>query len=391
MNILFLTKSVIDHHNFSRSFQLARGLAELGHEVTFVAASVNGRGLRETRDGVNLVAFPDPLPYRIKKGGLSPIDIVSRLWYLWSKDFDLVHVETGYRPVTGIVGHFYAWRKNIPYVCEWWDWIGRGGLYDRKSFLYRCTLGLLDDYFEEWDKKHADGVISVSEVLKQRAISIGIPESRIRVIHGGADRDLIREYDKRQCREQFGFPQDAFLACYAGVGSHEAYDLEPFLIMAKKMKQKHPNFGWYGTGGALKKDVRERFGVGEEYFEGGWVDGDCYGAYLACADVFLLPLQDDLFNRARWPNKLGDYLAVGSPILATPVGELREFSKRFPGVLSLVEWNEGSLMNAIEEWMRNPERADALKEKQRLIACGEYAWLEKSKQLEQFYFDVLQK
>lgn len=375
LNILFLTKSMYDMYGFSRPFNLAKGLVELGHQVTFICAVSESSRHHEIRDGVEIIAFADFLPYQVKKGGLSPIDMISRLLYLHNKEFDLVHVETGYRPVTGLVGHLYAWWKKVPYVCEWWDWIGKGGLYDRKSATYRRTLGVLDNYFEEWDKKHADGVVPLSAVLKRRAIGLGIEEKRLQIIHGGADQLIIQNYDKYACRKKFGFREDAFLACYAGVGSHEAYDLEPFLLASKSLKQRHSNYGWFGTGGRLREDVRVKYGVSDEYIEGGWVDNDDYGAYLACADVFILTLQNDLFNQARWPNKLGDYLAIGRPVIATAVGEVIGFSEKYPDVLTITEWGQESVATAIESWIERPDELEALRQRQIHIARHEYSCL----------------
>src|SRR5207247_1029074 len=46
--------------------------------------------------------------------------------------------------------------------------------------------------------------------------------------------------------------------------------------------------------------------------------------FLGAADVLLLPMSDNLMNRARGPIKLGDYLASGRATLANPVGDLVE-------------------------------------------------------------------
>ncbi len=44
--------------------------------------------------------------------------------------------------------------------------------------------------------------------------------------------------------------------------------------------------------------------------------------YLQAADVGLLPFADKPLNWARFPIKLGDYLAAGLPVLTNAVGEM---------------------------------------------------------------------
>ncbi|NKB15907.1 MAG: glycosyltransferase family 4 protein, partial [Sphingomonadales bacterium] len=55
---------------------------------------------------------------------------------------------------------------------------------------------------------------------------------------------------------------------------------------------------------------------------------------LPAADLFLLPYPNKIVNVGRWPNKIGDYMAVGRPTVANPVGELNELFQRFPGRLA---------------------------------------------------------
>lgn len=57
----------------------------------------------------------------------------------------------------------------------------------------------------------------------------------------------------------------------------------------------------------------------------GWVDE---ATLLAChrnATALLLPLRDDLQSRTRMPNKLGEYLASGKPVITCGVGDLADF------------------------------------------------------------------
>jgi len=45
---------------------------------------------------------------------------------------------------------------------------------------------------------------------------------------------------------------------------------------------------------------------------------------LACCDILLLPLSDIVYNRGRWPHKIGDYLAAARPMVVNDVGDIPE-------------------------------------------------------------------
>jgi hypothetical protein len=49
-----------------------------------------------------------------------------------------------------------------------------------------------------------------------------------------------------------------------------------------------------------------------------------YSLYLAASNFFLLRLEDNTMNRAGLPQKLMDYMAVGRPVIAPPVQEIKK-------------------------------------------------------------------
>jgi len=390
MKILYLTKGVVGKHGYYRDIQLAKGLVKLGHDVTLVAAAESWRGSCQDVVGVKVQTFFDFLPYQIKKGGLSFLDVLSRLVFLIGKKFDVVFVDSGFRPVTGIPGHLYAWWANVPYVCEWWDWLGKGGLYERKSKKYQYTLGVLDNYFEIVDKKAADGVVPLSQKLKQRALNLDIPDERLLVLHGGADLSLSGAPTKAEARQLLGLPVDAQIVGFAGMDHGEVEDLRPFLEAIHELKLKHSNFIWFSTGGRLPDVFRNYYEIGKEYHEFGWVDYDQYRNCLACADVLLLFQEDHLINQARWPNKLGDYMAVGRPVLTTSVGEVETFASGFEQHgLYLTAWNKEAVIASLDELLGNPDKMNEMGQKNAEIARNAFSWERKSEELGVFLEKII--
>ncbi len=389
MNVLFLTKSVVDYHGFIRNYELAKGLVRLGHKVTLIAAAKGWKGFREKRNGVEIVTFFDFSPYKIKKGGLSVIDVISRLIFLMRNDFDMVFVDSGFRPVTGVPGHLYSKLKKVPYVCEWWDWLGKGGLYERKSKKYQYTLGVVDNYFEIADKRKADGIVALSTRLRQRALELGKSDDEICIIYGGSDIDTGDFPSKKEARDKLGIPQNAKVVGFAGMDAQEIMDIRPFLEALPLLKQKHQEFKWFSTGGKIREDFVNKYNISDEYVEFGWVDYSKYKYCLACADVLLLVQENNLINQARWPNKLGDYMAAGRPVLATKVGEIEQFMNMYPeNGIHLIEWDKNDVIKALDDLFTSETYSEQLGAANLCIAKNSFSWSKKAEQLNDFLLKI---
>ena len=78
--------------------------------------------------------------------------------------------------------------------------------------------------------------------------------------------------------------------------------------------------------------------------------------WVAAADVALLPYFDSEFNRARWPIKLGEYIAAGRPVVACDIGELgRVVAEHELGLLARPDMSD--FAERVLELLRDPRRA----------------------------------
>ena len=95
--------------------------------------------------------------------------------------------------------------------------------------------------------------------------------------------------------------------------------------------------------------------------------------FLGAADVLLLPISDNLMNRARGPIELGDYLAAGRAIVANPVGDLVDvFEQDDVGLLA--EATPEAYGAAMVELLLDRERCTSIGQRARQVAKGEYTW-----------------
>jgi len=391
LRIAFISVGVYERKLFSRSFYLARGMARLGHDVTLITCSQDYRFLREYREGVKIIATPEVISYRLRKGGLGFVDTICRCIILSLIKIDIIHVDVGFRPAGGIPGHLFSKIKHVPYVCDWWDWIGVGGLLDGRSKLYRYTLGAFDNYFELQDKMHADGVICISEYLRNRALSYGINNEQLSVVTGGCDADDVGQLDKEQVRSELGLPHNSFIIGFAGMGPHEYRDLIPFLENISWLRKEVKSFIWFSTGDKLPLDIKKYYGISTEYIETGWVSENRYKKLLAAADILLLLQEDTKANRARWPNKTGDYLAAGRPILATSVGEIGNLIREHPGGIMNVDWNKKSVRRALRDFINRKNQWDDMGNANAKLALNYLSWDIKAKQFISFYYRIINR
>ena len=94
--------------------------------------------------------------------------------------------------------------------------------------------------------------------------------------------------------------------------------------------------------------------------------------YLGASDAFVLPLRDTVVNRTRWPNKFGDYIAAGRPILCSNVGDVaRIVEEERCGVV----WSDlAEFIDGAKALIDNQPAADAIGAAARRVAEGRLSW-----------------
>ena len=385
MKILFSHYGIKDADGFGRTFMLARELALSGHAVTFLT-SQRGFGQfpyeKEVRDKVAILAFPDILPVSFRKGGLGILATILKCLYIIGKSYDIVHSDSGHRPASGFPCRLHKFLYKSLYFSEWWDFFGEGGIYDEMPFWYRMTLGNYDTWAEIYNKKKADGVIALSEFTKLRALSIGVRDRNILVLHGGADIRSIQFIPDTRNKGKYGLDKARLTFGFIGMNEGEVLDLEPFFYALAKLNPTL-SINIFTTGRKLSQGTKDKFSLGKNFVEFGWVDYEEYPKILSCADLFLLLQKDTKPNIARWPNKAGDYFAAGRPVLMNSIGDIGELAKKNPDVFYFAEWNEQSLVSCISEIYSQKQDKDKFWRIRQF--AEQHSWQSKAKELEKFY------
>ncbi|SMD44626.1 Glycosyltransferase involved in cell wall bisynthesis [Aquiflexum balticum DSM 16537] len=380
LKILYVHRGVEGKDGWGRSFFLASGMSKLGHSVTFMTTSFQRRFLKfekKTIDGVLIYVFPDLLPLKLKASGFGIFSLFFKTVFVGFNKFDLIISDCGHRP-SNFPAFINQFLFGSIHLTEWWDFYGDGGYYNEKPWYFRIFYGKLEKWLEIKSKKKADGVIVLSNWMFNKALSTGI--KNVKIIHGGALTSKLK-YQK-PLPDRTG----KIKLAYIGMADTELDLMIPFFNSLSDVRIKEKVI-FLGFGNILNPLKKKQYGLDKILIEKGWIDYLNDTSVLEEIDVFVMIRKVNENALAGWPNKIGDYLALGRPILINPYGDLIDFVKDNPFGFIPVNFDEESIIQAIIKITSN---------KFDLIEMGEYnralgesnSWEKKSGEIISFYKEI---
>lgn len=194
-------------------------------------------------------------------------------------------------------------------------------------------------------------VFSVSAALRQIALGMGVPASKVEVVGNGVDAHKFRPLDRQACRVALDIPSGVpVLVSVGGLverkGFHRVIDVLPGLI------RDHPSLVFLIVGGPsaegnnraeLEAQVA-RLGLEQHVRFLGTRQPDALSAVLSAADVFVLATRME-----GWANVFLEAMACGLPVVTTDVGGNAEVVCR-PELGAVVPFGDSAaLSNAIRD------------------------------------------
>ncbi len=355
-----------------RATSLARPLVELGYDMTLIASRAEpGFTTRRSEwHGVHIIEMPDILPRRIRNAGLSPIDLASRLAHTWRGNYDLFHIFD-HRPSASLPA---LWRlnKNIPVVSDWADLWGVDGFAEQRHEFMNIFLKWLDYILEPYIHKKAQAVTAISLDLVKRAIQLKVPGERILLTQVGSNSDIIHPMNKNEARIKYGIPKDCPVVAYCGFSF---LDLNLLIDSFLKLIELVPNVHLVMTGAQIPAfdRIMTQHGAAQRVHHFGTVPYEQLGEILSCGDVMLLPYLDTKVNIARFPNRFGEYLAVGRPIATNRVGDHAVIVEQEKiGITTMPDAH--SLAEGIASLLQSPIQIDEMGQRARRLAETSFTW-----------------
>lgn len=388
MQILMLTHNAALHGGtYWRAFPLARALAANGHEVTLIPSrrDVGCRCRQAERDGVEVVESPDLLPRRLRHGGLSPVDLAWRYHFVRNRTFDIVH-SFSHRPAA-FAAALHLKRQGVPLVLDWSDLYGPPGIASTRPKLSRLLLGRLDAFLEKKALLKADLITAICGPLAQRARSVGVLPGKVALLPVGANTRDIQVRDRSQARLQIGIPEDASVIVHTG---YAWYDDELLAATVKDICRQRPEVLFLFAGRPRDKIaglVRQEKNGGAVK-DLGMIPFSKMSLVLACADVALLPYRNSTVNRYRYPNRLGDYMAAGLPVVINDTADAGELVRR-RGIGVATSDSSKEMSRAVVDLLGKPEVRRDMGARALALAQGELSWDTLGAHLEELYSAVV--
>ena len=386
MKILLTCFTSKDQGTYIRCFHFAKHLVRFGHSVTILASAPEFifKTQKYVLDGVEIICQPDIVGSRLRNGGLGPIDTLLRCLYLIRNKFDVVQ-NYDHRPAVLYPVLVSKYLMGVPLVSEWTDLHGTGGSLSNRPQITQQLIGPYENFTEKRSKKIADRLVVISRGLMDKAIELGVPESRIRYIPGGADIDLIYPRPKEEVRKLLGLPLDKKIITYTA-GTH--YDADLFLRTIYNIQEKRKDVLLVTTGTVFGKELKGKVYDPDRVIEYGFIPYEKYTALLPAADLFLFPFAKSTLNEGRWPNKVGDYMAAGRPTVSNPTGDMVDlFGTHKIGLLAS-EDPEGFAETTLE-LLNNDDLLVEIGKSARQVAEKYYDWKIMAKKLESCFMEVV--
>jgi len=391
LKILLFTPAPEMRGGYLRCFSLGKHLARRGHFVTLACGSseTTNHVTRRIVDGVDLIRLP--MQYSVPRIFLADLQRVLINCILpLAHDFDVVHSFVATIPssaalvfTTKILRSIRALNCSI--AVDWEDWWGRGGIWADYGRFYRIP----GTFLEERTPFLADIATVVSDILKERALKMGIKREKIYNIPNGANIEFIKPQSKRVARERLGLPRDKVVLSHVGFTDLTAFKV---LIEAfEKTADRHADTLLLIVG-SLEADhlnVIKTARYSDNIIYAGRVPYTEIPLYLGASDILLLSMRNCIEEHARWPIRLGDYLAAGRPIVATAMAEVTNVIQDCNcGLVARPNDPEG-FAEKILDLISRPQWCEELGRSARKAAETKYYWGTIATKLENAYADAL--
>jgi glycosyltransferase involved in cell wall biosynthesis len=366
---------------FARSAALARQLDRRGHTVAIVTVSGTPRlGVRRRAIHAPLVLEVGGLaPRKVRQMGLDPSDLLTRLLAL-PRHVDIVHAFS-YRPTAAVHAALLR-QQGIPLLYDWADLVGRGGYASERRDLLGRLIGAFDDRLERAMVRGSDGVTAISSFLARRARRLGVDPQAVWILPPGVDVEAMPLVEQRKARAALGLAPDALIVGFAGF---HRWDLD---LVAGALIQLFPRYPRLSlvvggpAGATIERHLGDRWRHRLVRFPA--LFGERYRDLLASADVLLLPYPRRRYNVARYPNKIGEYLAAGRAIVTNRTGDMGELLDR-TGAALLVGESPEELAAGVARCLEDRDLRTTLGERGRSVAETAFGWDRVAERLEQAY------
>ncbi len=225
-----------------------------------------------------------------------------------------------------------------------------------------------------WSARRADAIVAISDHIRDWYVEMGLDPKGVVTARDGVDFDAYSNLPARSlARERLGIDSDAAVAVYTG--HFFPWKGADTLVEAARHLLDH----WHVVlVGGIEPDlgrIRDLALADERIEVVGHLPVHNAALYLAAADVAVLPNsgKTDISAKYTSPLKLFEYLASGTPVVASDVPAVREVVENGHSALLVEPDDPGALAAGIERVALDEQLREKLTLAARELA-REYSW-----------------
>jgi glycosyltransferase involved in cell wall biosynthesis len=386
MRICYTNFSDLNEPSTLNIFYLGEELAKLGHEITMLLPRQGIRYISHSKR-VNLVYFDIISSPREAK--VASQAIIQTLVALRQR-FDIIHsvkplIQSALPAITA--GTF----KNTIKVLYWDDYEAFGQhLSPKSNVFYNALIGGLEREF----LKMFDGIICVSPFLAEIAKSFH-PDSKVYLMQNGFSKELFSvRVSPERIKKKLNIKRSDKIVMYAG-GLKHSEDIDLVIRAMPYVLEELPNTKLVISGRGPARDdlvrLSKEIGLSHSVIFT-WVPfHEQVPELLSAADVLTIPLRDRIFNRARFPNRIPEYMAAGKPIVTNKVGVANIIFKDGYNAIVVDSEDPKEFAHGIIRALIDDEEARKIGERAREYAWDYLTWDKIAQGIESFYVALLKE
>ena len=307
-------------------------LAEAGHQLSVICPRQRGSSHHERREGISVYRYPLPsLPgirgHIVEYAIALPMTFLLAWVVLAREGFDVIHAANPPDFFYLIARVFKMFGKK--FVFDHHDAVPEACL-SRWSGLKLLLTRSIALWTERATFRTADIVISTNESCRRIAIERGqIDPARVFVVRSAIGK---KEFLEGRSRPELRHGKQYLVSFLGAIGPNDGLDYFLFAInhIVYKRRRFDVRFAIVGDGDLLP-DIRrmsDRLCVGRLIdFTGFLSDNKAIADYLATSDVCITPDPKNPFNDVCTMNKVVEYMAMGKPIVAFDLNEVRDTAR----------------------------------------------------------------
>jgi len=311
MKILYHHRIASKDGQFVHVEELTNALLEQGHELKFIAPSLN-----ENSDFGHDGGFVTKLKKLLPRAVYELLELSYSFWIFIKlviaiKQFKPKFIYERYN-LYQPAGIWASKLFNIPLILE----VNAPLVYERKTYS-GLSLVKFAKWIENYTWRNATHTLPVTNVLADHLRQAGVNDQNITVIHNGVTQQFISEMQSQSIAKQ----TKEIVIGFTGF-IHPWHGLDKAIQAIAQHKNLPLKLVCVGNGDILPelKALAEKLGIADKIEFAGLVTRDKVLSYVKRFDIALQP---DVTDYAS-PLKMFEYMAVGSVIIAPKCPNIEE-------------------------------------------------------------------